>query len=418
VSTNNGISRVNYVTKKCLNYFAEDGLQDNSFDEQGALLFQHKLFFAGINGFTAVDLDKYQSSADSFEVYIKRIEYIKENKKTIISDLDWSQVILPAGTSNTTIWLSALLYASNKPRFSYKIRGFQDQYLAADNDNKIVLNALSYGHYIVDIRYINEKGEFVEGAIGLTIEILPFWYQTWWFRLLVLVGALSFVFFIVRLIYISRLRKQRAVLEKQLAIQVERQRISSEMHDDIGAGLSGIKLLTEVTKGKIKDETASSDVEKIYQSVGDISAKMKEVIWSLNTENDHLSSLISYIQRQVRQWLENYPCQLRVTIPEHIPDVEISGESRRNILLTVKEAVHNIIKHSGADKVNVSIICDKQLVISVSDNGKGFHLTDEAYTGNGLKNMKQRIDHLNGKLFIKNNEGSTLVFEVPIKQTL
>ena len=351
-------------------------------------------------------------------MYIKRIDYIKDNKKTIISELDWSKVVLPAGTSNTTIWLSALSYTSNKPRFSYKIRGFQDHYLPADDDNKIVLNALSYGDYVIDIRYINEKGEFVEGVIGARIEILPFWYQTWWFRLLVIVAALSILFFIVRLVYISRLRKQRAVLEKQLAVQVERQRISSEMHDDIGAGLSGIKLLTEVTKGKIKDENASHEVEKIYQSVGDISAKMKEVIWSLNTENDHLSSLISYIQRQVRQWLENYPCQLHITIPEHIPDVEISGESRRNILLTVKEAVHNIIKHSAADKVNINITCDRELVISVSDNGKGFHLNEDAYTGNGLKNMKQRIDHLNGRFFIKNNEGSTLVFEVPIKHTL
>lgn len=418
VSTNNGISRVNYVTKKCLNYFAEDGLQDNSFDEQGALSLQRKLLFAGINGFTVVDLDKYQGSAGSFAVYIKRIEYIKKSKKTVISDLDWGKIVLPAGTSNTTIWLSALSYTSNKPRFSYKIRGFQDHYLPADNDNKIVLNALTYGDYVIDIRYINAKGEFVENAIGVRLEILPFWYQTWWFRLLVFAAALSIIFFIVRLIYVSRLRKQRAILEKQLAVQVERQRISSEMHDDIGAGLSGIKLLTEMTKQKIKDENASSEVEKIYQSVGDISAKMKEVIWSLNTENDHLSSLISYIQRQVRQWLENYPCQLRVTIPDHIPDVEISGESRRNILLTVKEAVHNIIKHSGADKVNISIVCDKELIISVSDNGKGFHLGENASTGNGLKNMKKRIDHLNGNFFITNHEGSTLVFKVPIKQTV
>lgn len=418
VSTNNGISRVNYITKKCLNYFAEDGLQDNSFDETGALAFENRIFFAGINGFTAVDLDKYQSSADSFSVYIKRIDYIRKNKKTVLSDLKWDKIILPAGTTNTTIWLSALSYTSNKPRFSYKIRGFQDAYLPAHDGNKIELNALSYGDYVIDIRYLNEKGGFVEGAIGIRLEILPYWYQTWWFRMLVFAAALSVIVFIVRLIYISRLRKQRALLEKQLAIQVERQRISSEMHDDIGAGLSGIKLLTEMTKGKIKDENATGDIEKIYQSVGDISAKMKEVIWSLNTENDHLSSLISYIQRQVRQWLENYPCQLRITIPEHIPDVEISGESRRNILLTVKEAVHNIIKHSGADKVNVNIDCDKQLVISVSDNGKGFYVNENASTGNGLKNMKQRIDHLNGKLFIKNHEGSTLVFEVPIKQTL
>jgi len=418
VSTNNGLSRVNYKTGKCLNYFVEDGLHDNSFDEKGALLFDKKLFFAGVNGFTSVDLDNYYSSSVTFPVYIKKLEYIKGNKRNTLNDLRWNKIKLPAGTSAATIWLSAISYTSNRPRFSYKIKGFQDEYLPAGDKNKIELNALSYGEYEIDIRYINEKGEFVEGMVGIDLEILPFWYQTWWFRMSVAIFALAIIILIARLIYISRLRKQRAVLEKQLAVQFERQRISSEMHDDIGAGLSGIRLLTEMTKGKVKGTAASSEVEKIYESVGDISAKMKEVIWSLNTENDQLSSLISYIQRQARSWLENYPCQLSITIPEKIPDLEIGGEARRNIFLTVKEAVHNIIKHSGADKVTINIACDEQLIITISDNGKGMDVEENSNIGNGLKNMKQRIHQLNGKILIKNHEGFTLKFEIPYNQVL
>ena len=416
VSTNNGLSRVNYKTEKCLNYFIEDGLHDNSFDEKGALLFDKKLFFAGVNGFTAVDLENYYSTTLTFPVYIKRLEYIKGNKRNTLNDLEWNKIELPPGTSAATIWLSAISFTSNRPRFSYKIKGFQDEYLPAGDKNKIELNALSYGEYEIDIRYINEKGEFIKGMVGIDLEILPFWYQTWWFRILVALFILSIIILIVRLIYISRLRKQRALLERQLAVQFERQRISAEMHDDIGAGLSGIRLLTEMTKGKVKDTAASSEVEKIYESVGDISAKMKEVIWSLNTENDQLSSLISYIQRQARSWLENYPCQLNISIPEKIPDVEINGEARRNIFLTVKEAVHNIIKHSGATKVSINIACDEQLIITVADNGKGMHDDENSSGGNGLKNMKHRIHQLNGKFFIKNQEGFTLKFEIPYKQ--
>ena len=415
VSTNNGLSRVNYKTEKCLNYFVDDGLHDNSFDEKGALLFDKKLFFAGVNGFTSVDLDNYYSSSVTFPVYIKKLEYIKGNKTNSLNDLKWNRIKLPAGTSAATIWLSAISYTSNRPGFSYRIKGFQDEYVPAGDKNKIELNALSYGEYKIDIRYINEKGEFVEGMIGVNLEILPFWYQTWWFRMLIVGVALSILIFIIRLIYISRLRRERVILEKQLAVQLERQRISSEMHDDIGAGLSGIKLLTEMTKGKVKDTAASREVEKIYESVGDISAKMKEVIWSLNTENDQLSSLISYTQRQARQWLENYPCQLTITIPEKIPAVEISGESRRNIFLTVKEAIHNIIKHSGANKVNINITCDEQLIISISDNGRGMDPGEDINTGNGLKNMKHRIHQLNGKIFVQNSEGVTLTFEIPYK---
>ena len=418
VSTNNGLSRVNYKTRKCLNYFAEDGLHDNSFDEKGALSFDRKLFFAGVNGFTSLQLDNYKSTSYSFPVYIKKLEYIKKNDRVTLNDIEWDNVQLPPGTSNATIWLSALSFTTNKPRFSYKIKGFQNEFLSVDEENKIELNALKHGNYEIDIRYLNEKGDFVEEAVGINLEILPFWYQTWWFRLLIVVVALSGIILIVRLIYVSRLRKQRSLLEKQLAVQFERQRISAEMHDDIGAGLSGIRLLTEMTKNKVKGTGASSEVEKIYESVGDISAKMKEVIWSLNTENDQLSSLISYIQRQARSWLENYPCQLRISIPEKIPDMEINGEARRNIFLMVKEAVHNVIKHSGADKVTINIACEDQLTITVSDNGKGMYLDEDNNIGNGLKNMKQRVHQLGGKIVFENHEGFTLKFEIPYKQVL
>ncbi len=418
VSTNNGLSRVNHKTLKCVNFFQEDGLQHNFFDEMGYLAWGGKLFFSGVNGFTSIDVSKYKSTLSPFPVYVKRVEYVNRNKRITLNDLHWSNLEFPAGTSTATIWLSALSFSGNKPSFSYKIKGYQDEFLPVGNDDKIELNALTKGNYNIGIGYFNENGEFVEGKVGINLEILPFWYQTWWFRMLVAVVSLSIIVLILRLLYISRLRKQRAQLEKQLAVQLERQRISSEMHDDIGAGLSGIKLLTEMTKGKVKDTPVSNEVEKIYESVGDISSKMKEVIWSLNTENDQLSSLISYIQRQARQWLENYPCQLTITIPEKIPEMEINGESRRNIFLTVKEAVHNIIKHAEASKVNINIACDRQLIISVSDNGKGMQVDENNSMGNGLKNMKQRIHQLNGKFFIQNKEGATLIFEIPYKSVL
>jgi len=191
------------------------------------------------------------------------------------------------------------------------------------------------------------------------------------------------------------------------------------MHDEIGAGLSGIRLLTEMTKNKVKDEQAAEEVEKIYQSVGDISSKMKEVIWSLNTENDKLSNLVPYIQKQSRLWLEHYPCQLTVELPEAIPDVEINGETRRNIVLIVKEAIHNIIKHSGANKVSIKMSWSSgRFIITITDNGKGIADEQSDGSGNGMKNMKQRIQKLNGNFFIKKEEGLTLTFEIPFQQNI
>jgi signal transduction histidine kinase len=272
---------------------------------------------------------------------------------------------------------------------------------------------LSHGKYQFQLKAIGQSQVWTV-PFTYSFIIQPAWWQTGWFKALLIAVALTLAFFIGRFIYHYKLRKQKTILEKQLAVQYERQRISAEMHDDIGAGLSGIRLLTEITKNKVKDEKGAEEVEKIYQSVGEISSKMKEVIWSLNTENDKLSNLIYYIQRQARHWLENYPCQLTVDLQEMIPDIVINGEARRNIFLIVKEAIHNIIKHSGANRVIIKIACNSKLVITISDNGKGMAAEQHQGDGNGMKNMRQRVQKLNGKFFIKKQEGLTLIVEIPI----
>ena len=235
---------------------------------------------------------------------------------------------------------------------------------------------------------------------------------------MLIISLLGISFFIGRFIYYYQLRKQKILLEKQLAVQYERQRISAEMHDDIGAGLSGIRLMTEMAKMKSKDDESVSEIEKIYNSVGDISSKMKEVIWSLNTENDSLGNLLSYLQKQTRQMMENYNGSFTISMCEQIPDIKIAGETRRHIYLAVKEALHNIIKHSGADKVNLIFTCADKLIIKVSDNGKGMNIAESNNAGNGLNNMKNRIEKIGGKFSAENKNGLTLIFEIPLKAVL
>jgi ligand-binding sensor domain-containing protein/two-component sensor histidine kinase len=303
--------------------------------------------------------------------------------------------------------------APDKIKYSYRMVGQDDTWSRPADEPMADYRNLSHGKYQFQVKAIGQSQVWTV-PITYNFIIQPAWWQTWWFKALIIVVTLTLAFIIGRFIYHYKLRKQKAILEKQLAVQYERQRISAEMHDDIGAGLSGIRLLTEITKNKVKDEKGAEEVEKIYQSVGDISSKMKEVIWSLNTENDKLSNLIFYIQKQARHWLENYPCQLTVDLPEMMPDTIINGEARRNIFLIVKEAIHNIIKHSGANRVIIKITCNSKLVITISDNGKGIAAEQNKDDGNGMKNMRLRVQKLNGKFFIKTQEGLTLTVEIPI----
>jgi ligand-binding sensor domain-containing protein/signal transduction histidine kinase len=326
---------------------------------------------------------------------------------------------LPYDQNHLRFHFTALDWAApHKIKYSYRLKGLDNKWSEPSASTTADFRGLQPGHYTFEVRAIGSSQQWTE-TFFYRFSIRPAWWQTWWFKLLVAVSAALALLYISRMIYLARLRKQKAEMEKQLAIQMERQRISAEMHDDIGAGLSGVKLLTELTRNKVKDEQTAEEMEKIYRSVGDISSKMKEVIWSLNTENDNLPNLISYIQKQVRLWLEHYPAQLIIQMPENIPEVNISGETRRNILLLVKEAIHNIIKHADASRVQMSVnFSENRLSILIADNGKGMAVAGENSHGNGIKNMRQRVKNLNGKFTLKNQNGLTLTFEIPLAENL
>jgi len=303
--------------------------------------------------------------------------------------------------------------APEKIKYSYRLIGLDDKWSNPNEESTADYRNLGYGKYEFQVKAIGES-QLWTAPFTYMFTIQPAWWQTIWFKaILILMGAFL-IFYISQIIVKARLRKQRIVMEKQLAVELERQRISSEMHDDIGAGLSGIRLLTEVAKLKSNDSQSLFEFERIYNSVGDVAERMREVIWSLNTENDHFESLIDFLRKQSRLVMEHYPCKFDIKVPEEIPDIKISGDARRHIYLAVKEALHNIIKHSGADYVELTISLSSKLVITIADNGKGFDMENIDFSGNGLRNMRRRIEQLKGNFDVNNNKGTLLTFEIPI----
>lgn len=210
------------------------------------------------------------------------------------------------------------------------------------------------------------------------------------------------------------LEKQKTQFENQKAVEEERMRISSELHDDMGGELSAIRLLSEMNASGLdpRDQLA-----KISSSSGELVQKMNEIVWALNVNNDSLQSLIAYIRRYTVKYLDDVGVECSFIQPDHIPEKEIEGTSRRNIFLLVKESLNNIVKHAGATKVNVSITVSDELKIIIHDNGKG--IPDEMIkngTGNGLRNMQQRINELKGTMQIDNRNGALLQFFIPVKK--
>jgi signal transduction histidine kinase len=214
-----------------------------------------------------------------------------------------------------------------------------------------------------------------------------------------------------------KLDNERKEFEKQVAIleakQQERNRISADMHDELGSGVTAIRLMSEIVKTKMKENTLP-EIEKISQSANELINKMNTIIWTMVSSNDSVESLVAYIRAYAVEFFENTPIECSFNLPTQISSKELSGEKRRNIFLAVKEALNNVLKHSRASTVIIQIAVDDKLSIQITDNGVGIDMENIRKFGNGLQNMKKRITSISGEFRMENHQGTKTIFELEI----
>src|SRR5690606_30731944 len=145
--------------------------------------------------------------------------------------------------------------------------------------------------------------------------------------------------------------------------------------------------------------------------------RMGEIVWALNEKNDSLSDLLSYTRSYAVEYLSQNGIESYVHTTDDMSNLFVSGEFRRNVYLTVKEALHNIVKHAQATAVEIRVETGTDLCISIRDNGVGFDETKIARYRNGIASMKARTAALGGRLEIRNGNGSTVIIKIPLRLT-
>ncbi len=208
--------------------------------------------------------------------------------------------------------------------------------------------------------------------------------------------------------------KTEEELQRKMAIEKERTRIAADIHDDLGAGLSTIRFLSEKVKRNSFSEITKTDTEKIVTNANELVQKMNELIWAMNEKNDTLEDLLFYTRSYAAEYGEENNLNLNIHLPEIIPDVMISGEVRRNVFLTVKECLHNIVKHADAKNVALHISANENLLIHIKDDGIGLSEITSS-DGNGLRNMQKRVQSIGGHLEIINANGVEVNMNVPLQ---
>ncbi len=207
--------------------------------------------------------------------------------------------------------------------------------------------------------------------------------------------------------------KAEEELQQKMAVEKERTRIATDMHDDLGAGLTRIKFITENILEKTNDTVLQPQMEKLKTSSIELVENMSEIIWAMNEKNNTLEDLLFYLRSYSVDYCNENGLVCQFILPENIPQKIIGGQIRRNIFLILKESLHNIVKHARAEKVIIGLRVNELLSLTIADDGRGFEQALHQ-NGNGLLSMSQRAKALNGKLWVSNPGGTVVHLEVPV----
>jgi signal transduction histidine kinase len=248
---------------------------------------------------------------------------------------------------------------------------------------------------------------------------LPYWQTPWFWGVLaaltVATSALS-----VRYLAWHRMRRAMFQLEQQRALERERLRIARDIHDDLGARVTEISLLSGMAENNIAfSEEARAEFYQVSLMSRDLVAALYETVWAVNPENDNLEAVGNYLRQRINNQCTQAQLRCRLHISPLPRDIEISSRIRHNISMAAREAMHNVIKHAKASQVTVRIaFAEMLLAVSIQDDGCGFDMTTRP-AGYGLVNMRQRLEDIGGSCVIESSPktGTTVQFQLLVRSS-
>jgi ligand-binding sensor domain-containing protein len=420
LGTSNGLSCYDRDINEFTNYSKSNGLVNSEYNRNGSVSLSNGwILMGGTEGIDVIipDSIKYRNELEK-KFPPLQITVFKSPDSSFFSITD--PIRLQHDQNNIEISFSALDFTQpSHNKYLWKLEPLDKKWIYGLGKHEVSYAGLPPGKYTFRVKAAGSDGVWSDNETAFSFSIIAPWWQSWWALTGVIVLAILLLTGILRFYYHEKLKKQlqkqRILLEKQQAVEKERTRIATDMHDDLGAGLSRIKYLSDtIGLKKQQQQPIEEDVMKIRDYSREMIDKMGEIVWALNEKNDSLQDLLSYTRSYGAEYLSQNGIRCTIDFPEHIPMLFVSGEFRRNVFLAVKEVLHNIIKHSQAEDVRMSIRIDKDLLLQVHDNGIGFNRDSIRPYSNGLNNIEKRMQEIGGIVEFKNTNGTSVTLRIPI----
>ncbi|MBW8863739.1 MAG: hypothetical protein JF609_02235, partial [Verrucomicrobia bacterium] len=293
-------------------------------------------------------------------------------------------------------------------QFRYRLKGFDTEWVEAGTQRSARYPRLPAGHYEFEVNACNEAGVWSETGSFLPFDVQPFFWQNWWFRVLLVMAFTGMVIAIVRYVSFRRLRERMRLLEQQAVLDKERARIAKDLHDDLGASMTQITLVLELAlQQHTKPDAVIGTVHDGLKAARETIKSLDAAVWAVNPANNTLPELVAYIGQFGMEFLQQANIHCVLDLPDHPPERPVSAELRHSLFLIVKEALNNVVRHAQASEVRLQItISETALDLLIADNGRGIEGQPEDPLADGLRNLRQRAGELNAEFKLESTPGS------------
>jgi signal transduction histidine kinase len=277
----------------------------------------------------------------------------------------------------------------DKVQFKWRLLGVDRGWVEGGTERSASYSYLPPGNYEFFVQACNNDGVWNTQGAHLKFYVAPYFWQTWWFLTLATL-AIAILLFIAYSIRISHLR----------GLERLRLRIARDLHDDVGANLGSMSLLAQV----MEKHPSAEDARQIRSILSQTVDTMRDIVWFIDPQHERLSDLVTRMAETAKTMLVDIPYTFKQT--GNFASAGLPLDFRRNIMPIFKESLHNIVKHSGATKVEITVSqTNGTFEFIVQDNGRGFATADRQ-AGNGLKNMRRRAAEMQAEFEISSDDAA------------
>ena len=404
LGTNRGLSRFDprgTGGSAFRNFSVADGLRNTEFNRHAAFVDERGEFFlGGMSGVTSFVPERIRENSYVPPVVFTRIETANRERVTEHNPRGLRQLRLSYRDYSFSFELAALSYTNpEQNRYAHFLEGFDKDWVDAGTRRFVRYTNIPPGEYLLRVRGSNNDGAWNEGAVGLALSIAPPYWDTAWFRLLLLaaiLGALAWAY-------------HRRV-ERLLEIERLRLRIAGDLHDDLSSNLSGIAVMGEMIQGRTAfGDDERRELARITMTARRMVGDLRDIVWLVDPGRDRLDDLVLRMKDLAGTLVPDARVSFRT---DGRLDSDRLSTAFREVFLIYKEILHNVARHSGATDVSIQIkAADHRFVLRVEDNGVGFD-PERPTNGFGLASLRRRVDEIDGDLSITSRAGEGTRVEV------